>query len=208
MGFGVAALPIPASKYAALIELLPAERRFQRSLDIGCGTGLLTARLAACSAEVLGVDLSATAISRARERFGLNAKLNFAQGDLLDLEPSYDESFDLVVVADAIYYLPQAALTDAGLKLIALRLARLLKPGGVLLVANHYFLGLDPDSPRLQAHSRRAALVAGDGADPRAPAAILAGGIIRAGDLASDLLPRPLATRYGSASWRGGRPSP
>ena len=134
------------SKYQGLIDLLPAERRFQRSLDVGCGTGLLTSRLASCSTEVLGVDLSATAISRAREQFGANPKLAFAEADLLNLDPRHDGGFDLVVVADAIYYLPEAALTDTGLKALASRLARLLRPSGVLLVANHYFLGLDPDS--------------------------------------------------------------
>ncbi len=64
--------------------------------------------------------------------------MDFAQADLLDLGPSFEKAFDLVVVADVIYYLPRSALTDAGLKALASRLARLLRPNGVLLVANHY----------------------------------------------------------------------
>ncbi|GAC1341854.1 MAG: hypothetical protein NVSMB18_14790 [Acetobacteraceae bacterium] len=135
-------------KYDSLIRLLPTARRYQRSLDIGCGTGLLTERLQARSNQVLGIDVSATAIARARERCRGNARLNFAQADLLNLDPTFEEGFDLVVVADVLYYLPQAAMTDEGLKGLVAGLARLLRPGGTLLVANHYFAGIDPDSRR------------------------------------------------------------
>jgi len=133
-------------KYDALVALLPRGRRFRRSLDIGCGTGLLADRLAAHSDEVVGIDVSAVAIERAREWSASRPGLRFMQADLLALDPAHYHGFDLVVVADAIYYLPPDALDDAGLKSLVSRLARLLTPDGILLLANHYFAGFDPDS--------------------------------------------------------------
>jgi SAM-dependent methyltransferase len=135
-------------KYDGIVALLPERRRFRSSLDLGCGTGLLAERLTDHSDEVLGLDISAVAIGRARVRTAGQAGLEFAQADLLQLDPALDGRFDLVVVADALYYLPTEALTDSGLKVLAARLARLLAPDGVLLLANHYFSGMDGDSRR------------------------------------------------------------
>ena len=134
------------NKYDNLIGLLPSARRFHRSLDIGCGTGLLTERLHAISRDVVGIDLSATAVRLARERFKGRANSHFRQADLLDLDATFEGAFDLVVVADVIYYLPPAALTNEGLTHLASRLARLLRPDGVLLVANHYASRIEPSS--------------------------------------------------------------
>lgn len=100
----------------------------------------------AVSQEIVGIDVSTTAVRRARERFSGRANSDFRQADLLKLDPSFNSSFDLVVVADVIYYLPPASLTDTGLEDLASSLARLLRPGGVLLVANHYAPVVDPSS--------------------------------------------------------------
>jgi SAM-dependent methyltransferase len=135
-------------KYDGIVALLPPHSRYRRSLDLGCGAGLLTERLMACSDEALGLDISAVAVGHATQRVAGLPGLSFQQADLLDLDPALDGGFDLVVVADALYYLPPAAQSDTGLKSLATRLARLLAPGGTLLVANHYFSGLDADSRR------------------------------------------------------------
>lgn len=135
-------------KYDGIVALLPPLKRYRRSLDLGCGAGLLTERLMACSDEATGLDISSVAVGHATRRVAGRSGLHFRQADLLDLDPALDRQFDLVVVADALYYLPPAAQTDTGLKTLATRLARLLTPGGTLLVANHYFSGFDADSRR------------------------------------------------------------
>ncbi len=135
-------------KYDGIVALLPDRRRFRSSLDLGCGTGLLSGRLRDHSDEVLGLDISAVAIGRAQARIAGQVGIGFAQADLLHLDPALDGRFDLVVVADALYYLPSEALTDSGLKRLAARLARLLAPDGILLLANHYFSGMDGESRR------------------------------------------------------------
>src|ERR1051325_2648835 len=55
-------------KAKGLVELL-APKAGERILDLGCGTGALTAEIAACGAEVLGVDRSEEMIAQARKKF-------------------------------------------------------------------------------------------------------------------------------------------
>lgn len=131
-------------KYDVLASLLPP-RRFGRALDLGCGLGLLSRRLARHADTVLGIDISASAVAQARLAHADCAGLSFAQGDVLALDPALDGTFDLLVIADTLYYLPPP-VTDATLKSIALSVSRLLRPDGVCLIANHYFAGFDADS--------------------------------------------------------------
>lgn len=55
-------------KAKGLVELL-APKAGERILDLGCGTGALTAEIAARGAEVLGVDRSEEMIAQARKKF-------------------------------------------------------------------------------------------------------------------------------------------
>ncbi|HEV2197697.1 MAG TPA: methyltransferase domain-containing protein [Candidatus Acidoferrum sp.] len=55
-------------KAKGLVELL-APKPGERVLDLGCGTGALTAEIAARGAEVLGVDRSEEMIAQARKKF-------------------------------------------------------------------------------------------------------------------------------------------
>jgi 2-polyprenyl-3-methyl-5-hydroxy-6-metoxy-1,4-benzoquinol methylase len=132
-------------KYEVLMGLLPEGRRFARALDIGCGTGILSRLLARRAEHVLGVDISGQAVAQAIVASADMPALSFAQGDVLDLAETLDGGFDLVVIADTLYYLPPP-LDDAMLGGLALRVARLLRPGGVCMIANHFFSGLDADS--------------------------------------------------------------
>jgi SAM-dependent methyltransferase len=131
-------------KYDVIASLVP-RRRFEAALDLGCGAGLLSRRLAARAETVLGMDISAAAVAQAERAHEGVPNLRFAQGDITDLPMTLDGKFDLLVLADTLYYLPPP-LDDATLRAAALRLARLLKPGGTCLLANHYFAGLDADS--------------------------------------------------------------
>src|SRR5215210_1937440 len=53
---------------AGVFELL-APKAGERILDLGCGTGQLTAQIAEAGADVIGMDAAATMVERARERF-------------------------------------------------------------------------------------------------------------------------------------------
>lgn len=134
-------------KYERILSLLPPGRSFARALDLGCGLGLLAERVAPRCRDFLGIDLSATALERARLRLGAALPhARFEQGDATHLPAAFEGRFDLVLAADVIYYLPPGHLTDAGLKALVTRLARLLTPDGLLLVANHDFARWDADT--------------------------------------------------------------
>lgn len=134
-----------ADKYAHLMTCLPVGRRFTRALDLGCGLGMLSLKLAEHADAVVGVDIAQAAVDRAAERAKGRGNLIFQQADVLDLPSSFDGRFDLVVIADTFYYLPPP-ITPSTLERMAVRVAQLLVPGGICLLADHYFVGIDPAS--------------------------------------------------------------
>ncbi len=141
-------------KYSAITSVLPKGRCFGRTLDLGCGLGLLSQSLARHSDDVLGMDIAQSAIDRARIRANGVANLRFSQGDLTALPASLDGSFDLVVLADTLYYLPRPT-SDLTLEAAASRVGALLAPGGLCLLANHYFAAFEGES-RLSLRIHRA----------------------------------------------------
>lgn len=106
----------------------------QRVLDIGCGTGALTVRAARRGARVVGIDVNAQMLDIARRRVaGINPALNVELCEMgvaeLDGEPA--SSYDIVMSGLCL-----SELTD-GERTFALRqVYRLLKPGGLLLLAD------------------------------------------------------------------------
>jgi SAM-dependent methyltransferase len=124
-------------KYDALERMLP-KQSYRRALDLGCGLGLFTERLARCAEQVVGIDISSVAIGCAADRNRALTNVQMRQGDIMHLGAELDGGFDLIVAADIIYYLPPP-IQDQALKAVAERIARLLSPGGILLLVNHYF---------------------------------------------------------------------
>jgi len=103
-------------------------------LDVGCGTGEITARLAAKfpRASLVGIDLEEPHLERARARCAaFGPRVRFETGDALTL--AYDDAtFDVVVCRHVIQAVP-----DAGRVLTEIR--RVLRPGGrVHLISEDY----------------------------------------------------------------------
>lgn len=107
---------------ALLAPALPARRGGRRLLDAGCGTGYNLLELGRLG-HATGVDLSTDAIAFCRER-GVRA----LRASVLAL-PFAEATFDAVTSFDVIYH---AWVTDD--RAAARELARVLRPGGVLLV--------------------------------------------------------------------------
>ncbi len=98
-----------------VVELL-APRAGERILDLGCGDGPLTAKLAALGCAVVGVDGSAAMVAAARG-LGLDARL--MDGQAL----SFDGEFDAVFSNAALHWMPDARAVIDGVW-------RALKAGG------------------------------------------------------------------------------
>lgn len=109
----------------AVLTLLDGERP-QRILDLGCGTGQLTARLAEASprTRTVGCDFSAGMLERAAERC---PRTPLVRGDAGQL-PFADRTFDAIVSTEAFHWFPdqRRALAEC---------FRVLRPGGRLLIA-------------------------------------------------------------------------
>jgi trans-aconitate methyltransferase len=91
-----------------LIELL-APRPGDRVLDLGCGTGELTAALAARGAVVTGIDASAEMLATARAR---HPTLTFTTVDAQAL--AYDAAFEAVFSNAALHWMPRMGDVVAG----------------------------------------------------------------------------------------------
>lgn len=127
-------------KYRRILSALPGSN-LQRCLDVGCGLGMLSRWLATQIDQVVGVDWSITAIEQARALSTAISNLQFEHVDLRLLCPDRHGAFDLIVVVDTLYYL--SPLDEAVIKSTRETLARLLTDDGYLLLANHFYLGID-----------------------------------------------------------------
>jgi SAM-dependent methyltransferase len=126
-------------KYASLLSMLP-QRPYRNVLDVGCGLGTFTRKLAPFAEHILGTDISAEAIGQARKLSTEHLNIAYSQQDMLD-DSQPEAGFDLIVLADTLYYIDP--LSDSRLKSIADSLSTKLAPGGLLLLVNHYFFGID-----------------------------------------------------------------
>jgi trans-aconitate methyltransferase len=102
---------------AGVVELL-APRPGERIVDVGCGTGALTAQIAAAGAEIVGIDASEAMIDRARELYP-QLRFEVAKGEEFTLEYPVDAVFS----SAALHWMspPEA---------VAASVARALKPSG------------------------------------------------------------------------------
>ncbi len=100
-----------------LLELLDPKPG-ERILDVGCGTGHLTAQIAEKGAEVTGMDASVSMIAQARQNF---PKLKFALADARSFV--VDDEYDAVFSNAALHWVREA---EDAVKCMAAA----LKPGG------------------------------------------------------------------------------
>jgi trans-aconitate 2-methyltransferase len=97
----------------------------EQLLDLGCGDGKLSARIAERlpHGTVLGVDASASMVAYAQQQFGGERwpNLRFEVADARQL--GFDARFDSLVSFNALHWVPQQALALQGIR-------RALRPGG------------------------------------------------------------------------------
>jgi SAM-dependent methyltransferase len=125
--FGVIAKTIAsgAEEFAARLAIPPGAR----VLDVATGTGNLAIALTHTGALVTGVDIAPNLLVQARERAAAaGLSIQFDEGDAEAL-PYPDASFDAVVTMFGAMFAPRPDI-------VASEFARVLKPGGLLAMAN------------------------------------------------------------------------
>ncbi len=105
-------------KYGAEILKILSPQASERILDLGCGTGQLTAEIAQSGAEVVGLDRAESAIAQAQANY---PQLEFRVGNGADF--SCQQPFDAVFSNAALHWIhpPEAAVKC---------IWQALKPGG------------------------------------------------------------------------------
>ncbi|HUA34502.1 MAG TPA: class I SAM-dependent methyltransferase [Candidatus Binataceae bacterium] len=119
--------------YRTALELLPftADQRFEL-LDLGAGTGLLSAMIAESfpKAQLTLFDLTPEMLLGARQRLKpLGKRVKFVSADFAAAAPA--KSYDAVVSSLAIYHLP-----DSGKRHLFGDIFKFLTPGGVFINAD------------------------------------------------------------------------
>jgi SAM-dependent methyltransferase len=92
------------TRYARLMALL-AGRRYAHVLELGCGSGSFTQHLAGLADHVVALDISPTAIARARALWTGPATVDFRQANIMEYDLHAEGPWDLIVLSDTMCYL-------------------------------------------------------------------------------------------------------
>jgi len=104
------------AEYGKDVVRLLSPQPGERVLDVGCGTGTLTAVIADSGADVVGIDAAESMVTQARDRY---PDIEFAVADAREYEP---DSVDAVFSNAALHWIPGAD-HDAVLSMVGAALA-------------------------------------------------------------------------------------
>jgi predicted TPR repeat methyltransferase len=181
---------IPRKLVTLIAQYLPAAARYN-VLDLGCGTGLIGPEIAPYAKQLVGVDLSAKMLEKARAR---NLYQRLVRSELLSM--MHDEpagSFDMVFAADVFVYVGK-------LDEIVGEIKRLLSAGGIFAFSTEGIEAASIDDPgyRLEKTGRYAH-----------SAGYLSGLAAANGFRILEMIPTQIRTEHGKpvngqmAVWRG-----
>lgn len=91
--------PFAQARYLEVLRTLVSFAPCRSILDVGCGEGTFTQYLTGLASEVVGIDISPTAIARARRGV---PRAQFHEVSLEAFEPTVP--FDVVVAIEVLYY--------------------------------------------------------------------------------------------------------
>lgn len=117
--------------------LLGDRERFDKLVEVGCGTGRMLRHFAKHADFVVGADLSLESLKRCRERFerlGLWERALLVHADASFL-PFRDESFDAAASCQMIEHVP----SDRMRRKVVAEIARILKPNGRFAISGYHY---------------------------------------------------------------------
>jgi demethylmenaquinone methyltransferase/2-methoxy-6-polyprenyl-1,4-benzoquinol methylase len=105
-----------------------------RVLDVGCGTGALALRAANRGADVKGIDVNAEMIAVAKAKVGngqISGRIELEEKGVAELDHEPSETYDVVMSGLCL-----SELSEDELRFLLQQAFRVLKPGGLLLIAD------------------------------------------------------------------------
>jgi ubiquinone/menaquinone biosynthesis C-methylase UbiE len=131
--------PVMFERWAEDLALRLAGGKYERVLEIDCGTGILSRRLRdalPATTEIIATDLNPDMFEFAKRKFRKNEDITWQQADASAL-PFPDCSFDAAVCQFGVMFVPDKAA--------ALRESyRVLRSGGVFFIQRLGFLEANP----------------------------------------------------------------
>ena len=85
-----------------ILKLDPPRNKFERVIDLGCGTGLTGKELRDISNNLTGIDISSNMVNKARK---LDVYDCLIEGDVVDILSSSKEKYDLFIALDVFIYI-------------------------------------------------------------------------------------------------------
>src|SRR5712691_3650277 len=139
--WGLQYSPLAMQRYLTLIEIISQVAPCTAILDVGCGEGIFTKYLTGFAREVVGIDVSPTAIERAKMRV---PRASFHCAALEDFHA--ERRYDLVIAVEMLYYVESVDAT----------LEKLQALGETVIVTyGHQRKRLDSHLDRFSEHSSR-----------------------------------------------------
>ncbi|MGY2804034.1 2-polyprenyl-3-methyl-5-hydroxy-6-metoxy-1,4-benzoquinol methylase [Bradyrhizobium sp. USDA 4506] len=114
-------------RYAQMLRLSRCNGDIAHALEVGCAAGAFTEMLAPHCQRVTVVDVMPQAIERARQRTKRWTHITWITCDIQQFSTA--EQFDLIVVAEVLYYLKDVAQMHAAIR----NLVSMLAPKGALV---------------------------------------------------------------------------
>ena len=90
-----------------ILKLDPTRDKFEKVIDLGCGTGLTGKELRDISNNLTGIDLSRNMVAKARE---LDVYDRLIEGDIVDILSSSKEKYDLFISLDVFIYIGELTI--------------------------------------------------------------------------------------------------
>nr|WP_274597301.1 nodulation methyltransferase NodS [Microvirga tunisiensis] len=119
--------PFERKRHTHMLRLSLSQGPIANALEVGCAAGAFTEQLAPHCRRLTVIDVVPRAIARTRQRMKESPHINWIVSDVQQF--STEELFDLIVVAEVLYYVGGIAEMRAAI----LNLLRLLAPGGYLV---------------------------------------------------------------------------